>query len=759
MPDSKYDGQVVGAYIAASAPTFQAGQFSSYGDLSKAVEDLIYTRAPGGLEADLASNTTGEAWYVLGTAIEDATKRLGEINTQFAGELKAMKDHLTGEAGDAFNKLGKDLLDKSEEVFSALDGKAYGRTVGNIGHAVQAYASAWWDLVQKYDDHRASEEDRIKDAANLGILNLSQIKDLVEHPPDLQDLIDKLADKTADEISKLDAKVKEDLLRDLKNLTTGLANQYNARGEDLVPLHIIGEKPKASAPPPAAKPADSGKDKGDSDKDKGDSGKDDTGKDKGDSGKSDSGDTDKDDTDKDDSSNDTERRVVPTESGGAEKAGGSGDSERRAEPQKEKLQPAPDTQQKASEAAAKAGQQATDAINSMGGTAPDTGTGTGAGSGTEAAAPGGTAPTDGGVTPATGLASRVPVGEKAQEAADNAKKAIDGIAGNFSDPEAEGAPSGGGGAAAPGGSLATPEAQKALSDAHDATGKALDDMIGKTGDPAAKEALQHAKDAANQAIEGLSDQAGGAGTPSTTSDGPGRGQDEKVALDRQPALDDGQKQQVHEAQSAVDKTMDDMIGKTDDPSRHNALEMAKSAAHEALTNLVDPAQALASRDELLPMAAQDFLNPDGAAGQDTFPAHSAPDLDKLGALTTGTAGGSGGGSIAGLDGLTATETGGGGPGGGTDVATRFDTDTASGQRGASALGVQTPAQPFIGASPAVAGAQNSMGSGMPMGGMGSGMGGMGEQNKEREPQVWLQAGNSAWDDESDAPPSPVLGRS
>ncbi|WP_410611360.1 hypothetical protein [Amycolatopsis sp. lyj-109] len=807
MPDSTYDGQLVGVYNS-SAPAFLAGQYKSYGDLAKAVADLIYTADKGGgVEAGLSSNKGAEAWYVLGLAIADATKRLGEINTQFAAEIKAMKDHLTGDAGDAFAKYATDLLNRSEEVFTTLDGKAYGTTVGNVGHAVQAYAAAWWDLVQKYDDHRAGQERRIKDQGIAGIKSLADLSNDL-YASDMQNLINKIADATAGEITKLDAKVKDDLLRDLQNLTTGLANQYNARGQDMVPIRIIGEKPKESSGAGRGKSGDGkdsghGKDSGDGkdsghSKDSGDGKGSGHGKDSGDSKDSgsgnDSGDS-KDSGDGKDSGsgsggaadvgNAVDKALGKIKGGGDSGSGSSGgtgnDGKSGQEtPQMQKLLPMTDAQKKAGEAAAQAGQQAADAIKGLsGGATPDEAGATGGTPGTESAGSGASPTQSSGPVPVSGKA---PGGQDlaAKQAADKAKKALAGIAG-LDDPEAGDGASGGGGAApgAGGGSLDTPEAKKALSDAHDATGKALDDLIGKTDDPAAKQALEHAKDAAKQAIDGLSGLGDGDGkpgdgspgqdgAPSTTSDGPGQGKDGKVALDRQPALDDAQKQKVHEAQTAVDKALDDLIGNCDDPSRHNALELAKSAADEALTNLVDPAHAERDHEALLPMSAQDFLTPESAR-VDAFPAHAGVDADKLGALTAVTPGGGPGGGgtgISGLDGLTATEAGGGGAGAAASVPAQFDTDTsASMQRGGGVpfqQGTTTPGvQTSLGAvTPGQAGA---MGSGMPMGGMG-GMGGMGaaggDQNKEREPQVWLQAGNSAWDDdESGTPPSQVLGRS
>ena len=46
--------------------------------------------------------------------------------------------------------------------------------------------------------------------------------------------------------------------------------------------------------------------------------------------------------------------------------------------------------------------------------------------------------------------------------------------------------------------------------------------------------------------------------------------------------------------------------------------------------------------------------------------------------------------------------------------------------------------------------------GMPMGGMG-GMGG-GQQQNEREPQIWLKADKDAWTEDPDSSGDPVLGQ-
>jgi uncharacterized protein YukE len=246
-------------------------------------------------------------------------------------------------------------------------------------------------------------------------------------------------------------------------------------------------------------------------------------------------------------------------------------------------------------------------------------------------------------------------------------------------------------------------AGEAIKDAGDAANKALDDALANTTDPEARQALQDAKDKVADAIDGLDPD-----KPSTTSSGPG-------------AEDPEAKQALTDARGTVDKALDDMIGKETDPEAKQALQDARSAVDKAIDGIKPSSSGLD--------AMKDFLG--GGSGSS----------------------GGGGGGI------------GGGPGASQSAAAlpraQFDTDVAQ-QRGYSPAGVQTvsgsPLSPALQGTPAMSSSGTPMSSGMPMG-MG-GMGGMGggQQNNEREPQIWLQADKDAWTDDPDSRDDGVIGR-
>ncbi|WP_244162678.1 large repetitive protein [Amycolatopsis regifaucium] len=321
--------------------------------------------------------------------------------------------------------------------------------------------------------------------------------------------------------------------------------------------------------------------------------------------------------------------------------------------------------------------------------------------------------------------------EARQQALEDAKKAasdaVDGVlAQEGADPEAQ--------------------AERAqLLDAKEAAGKAIDDLIGQTDDPERKEALEDAKGAMSSAID-------------------------KMAAPEHF-------QQVQDAKLAAEKAIDGLGTSSDDPQRREALEAAKSAANDAIDRINDsPDLTGPEHDQALAQAREDATKAiDALAQPDDTPAERQELADAKAAASKaidaigGSAGGSGGGSAMHDFLQPATSAGGdvgggaGGSGGGTGPAPATAGGPSAGKFDTQPLTAGAPVTTQGG--PAPAGAPGGAGAGqqgMPMtpmgpmgGGMGGGAGGQGE--KEREPQVWVQADQGAWGENDDSQ-SHVLGK-
>ncbi|MFD9698002.1 hypothetical protein [Lentzea sp. NPDC059081] len=350
-----------------------------------------------------------------------------------------------------------------------------------------------------------------------------------------------------------------------------------------------------------------------------------------------------------------------------------------------------------------------------------------------------------------------------QDAQAAAEKAIDGITdagtpSTSSDGPAEQAAGGGGGAGA---EPLDQKSAEAYGDAKHAASKAIDDLIAGTDDPVRKAALEQVKETAenaidnavdpghHRAVEDAKDQAQKAvdqlGQPAGSADHQQAVDAARKAIDglddaRDPSAPD-YAERTAAAKAAADQAIDGLAGTDSGPQRAEALDAAKQAVHKAIDSIGSVGGTSASG-----RALEDFLNPATGSG------------------SGGGAGSGGGGGLPSIGGLGESPGGGGTAGASSGPQTHFDTDAAR-QRGLVPPGV--PASVSAGASPGVpaggfpgAGAQGMpMAPGMPpMGGMG-GMGGSPGGDKEREPQVWIQAAEGSWaDDNDDRPRSPVLGR-
>ncbi|WP_340687956.1 large repetitive protein [Amycolatopsis coloradensis] len=317
--------------------------------------------------------------------------------------------------------------------------------------------------------------------------------------------------------------------------------------------------------------------------------------------------------------------------------------------------------------------------------------------------------------------------EARQQALDDAKNAasdaVDGILGqDGTDPAA-----------------AADRAQ--LLDAKEAAGKAIDDLIGDTDDPERKTALEDAKDAMSSAI------------------------DEMAAPEHF--------QQVQDAKLAAERAIDGLGTSSDDAQRQQALDAAKSAANEAIDRINDsPDLTGPEHDQALAQAREDAAKAiDGLARPDDTPAERQELADAKAAANRaidaigGAQGGSGGGSAM-RDFLEPSAPGqgnvAGGAGAGGAPATaggpppgKFDTQPLS-----AGAPVNTQGGPPLSAVPGGLGAGQQGGMPMgPMGGapMGGGGAGGGQGEKEREPQIWIQAEQGAWGENDDSQ-NPVLGK-
>jgi hypothetical protein len=864
MAESK--DNLVGAY-SATAPSFNPSSYTTYEDLLNIVKEIIFTADKGGgVMGSLSNSDPAEAWYSLESNVNAATKRLGEVNEKFAAEIKNMRDHLKGEAGEAFDTYATDMLRESETVWQTLEDKKFGVTIGNVGHVIQATSAAWWEAVYQNAKDLKSQQDLLRDK---GVKTLEDLSDNY-YDAEIQSLINKVVEATNTAVKNASAEAKEKLVSRLQELLTSLGNQYSDRGRELSPIQIVNGELKSNDERFNSGGGGNGNGDNNDNDDEDDEDEDESGGGSG-SGSGSGGGEDYDEgvDDAQDAANEALDQLIEEETdpekkealedakeavnealdgleGGGEgngdgsgsgtgsgsSSGGGGDS---GLPETSSGGPSgagggspggsgsgsgDSARQQALEDAQNAANDAIEGLMSPGG-----GEEAGAGAGGGGVPGGGMSPGGG----SSGSGGSSPEAAKRAKALEDAKKAandaIEGLTGGG------GSGTGGGpGSGVPGGDEYSPEQQKAIDDAKAAAGKAIDDLAAGTDDPARKDALEDAKKAAQDAIGELGEAGGGGGQPPTSSNGPG-GSGEPLDPETAKALQD--------AKETTGKAIDDMIAATDDPQQKQALLDAKEAAEDAIDNLIDPEhqaavadakdaagdaidklgregdsaadkQALqdarnAAReaidgldgtldpndpgyqksvddakskvDEAIDKLAKPGDSPERTAAleQAKEAAHKAIDgIAKSDAAAPGLAkksslddflspsggGGSGGGSAGGGGGggLDIPEFG--GPGG-SDPNSPAQFDVAS-ERGLSPVGQQL-ATAAVAATPGVpAGAMSQGmpmgGGGMPMGGMG-GMGGAGgRQDNAREPQIWMQADPGAWGEDGESEPKPVLGR-
>ncbi|WIX98221.1 large repetitive protein [Amycolatopsis mongoliensis] len=821
MSDSEGTPTLVGQY-SAPAPSFDPSSYSTFETLDAVVSDLVYNS--DGSKATLSKDTTAEAWYRLETDLKAAETALAGVNDKFAKEIKAVKDALEGDAGDAFSKYATAILNISEEVYSTLMKKQFGTNSGNIGHSEQAFADSWWQIHQTADDALANMVSALEDSANSQIQAATDVNQLIQ-----------ISTQLSTEISNARTGVNNALLKDLQNALSKLGQNYYDRGADFVPLYISDGNTATGAPAGsfqqqvnqpkqihAADPAPTGIQNAELNTNK--------------------------------PQQNTLASAQPLAPGETTPGQPTELPAAQTAMPKPALTGAPAEGTPASQGGVNpAEQQALNDAKNAAGEAID------------------------GLTAQTNDPKRKQALEAAKQAAQGA---IDGL----TNPAAQGLA---GGPGSPGdvqqpvtGGGADPAAQQALANAKNAAGQAIDGLIGQSKDPKRKQALEDAKQAAEDAIDGLTNPAGLAGHQ--LAGGPAEGNLEAAknaagkAIDdlakpgdseaRQQALDDakqaamkavgdlgdqpggaddnapaGQQDRgpLMDAKHAAEKAIDDLIGKTDDPDRKHALEDAKHAMSDAIDktaapehfkqvedakhaadkaidglgepgddpqrqHALDAAKAAAEKaigrindapelsgpghEQALEHAKEEADKAiDALCKPDDTPAERQALADAKEAVNKAIDGiGEEKGNAmhqfltssgpkefvpprGGLDGVgghgpVAHEAAGGpvggGPGPGGNPATaggppagKFDTQPYQGGQPANAQGAPVAAAP---------GQSGAASAGAPMGPMGGGMGGgAGNQGeKEREPQIWMQAEHGAWGNEEDCdePRSHVLGR-
>ncbi|QKV73995.1 large repetitive protein [Amycolatopsis sp. Hca4] len=834
---------LVGQY-AGAAPALDPAFFSTVGSIESVVSDLVYNA--DGSKAGASRSTVAEAWYALETDVKSAEQALATVNENFAKQVKAVKDALEGAAGEAFGEYATAILKTSEEVYDTLMKKQFGTTMGNVGHAIQAFADGWWQI------HDASKAVRAQLTNSIVANAQNQVA----------------AAQTAQQVETISAQVTVDLdtmttnmdtalLKDLQNALGALGGQYNSRAADLVPLYISDGDTTTAAPQGSAQqrigagqdpdtkpgrlvrpgPEPQQPQVADSEQD-----------------------AQRADTVPATPTPDTDTGVNPAAPGTTAPGAGmpvpsvesavpgttAGDPQAEQKSAPGSTGTTPDQQQALAGAKQAAGtaidgltaqtddparqqalqdakQAAQGAIDGLTGSPLAGGLDGGAGSPAAAPVPGAV----GGIDPTAGQALT--------DAKNAAGKAIDGLAGKTDDPKrkkalddakqaAEDAIDGLGSPAGAPGQLTGGPAETGVEAAKDAAGKAIDDLA-RPGDSAARQqALADAKQAASAALDGLggdpaaTEGPGAAGTPERAElldakhaaqkaidDLIGRTDDpecRQALQDAKAAVGDAidktaapeHFQQIQDAKNAADAAIDG-LGAGDDQRRH-ALDAAKNAANEAIGQLNDapqlngpehdqavqhakdeaakaidalgrpddtPAerQALAEAKDAVNKALDGVGETEGSSALHDFlkpgePAVKAPPGGLGGGAGGGLGGGAGGG--AGLPATSAGPVTGGGAGVGSagegPTPGKFDTQPFQGGPGAGTQGgLVAPAAsaqvPASGGAP-----MTPMGG---MGGMGGGGGAQGE--KEREPQIWMQAEQGAWGGEdSDEPRSHVLGR-
>jgi hypothetical protein len=851
MPDSP-GAPLVGQY-SAPAPALDPAFFSTLSSIESVVSDLVYNS--DGSKAGASKSSTAEAWYALEKDLKNAEKALATVNDNFAKKIKAVKDALEGEAGEAFAKYATAILHTSEEVYGTLTKKQFGATMGNVGHAAQSFADKWWQI------HSASTS--VRDQLRTSIIDSAQ-KQVAAAQTSQQ--VTALYQQVYNDVSTMSTTMDTALLKDLQNALGALGGQYNSRAADLVPLYISDGDTTTAAPQGSVQQRiGSGQDP---------------------NAKPQETQVPGPPLDPKVANSQLNSQQAPAAPGGTTQNTPPGNAYGGANP----ATPGETTPKEA------------------GGLKPVY---TSVDPADLGAVPGQLGGALG--TPATGqpgpesTLGQSGVSPEQQQALAGAKQAagnaIDGLAAQTNDPArtqalqdakqaAQGAidgltgqPTAGGGSGGPADTPAPgavggidPTTQQALTDAKNAAGKAIDGLTGQTSDPKRKKALEDAKQAAEDAIDGLaaptgapgqltggpaedgveaakdaagkaiddlarpgdsdarqkaledakqaaSDALGDLGEDPASADGPGSTDPQERAglLDakheaqkaiddligqtddpeRKQALEDARNavsdaidktaapehfQQVQDAKDAAGQAIDGLRATGDDPQRQHALDAAKDAASQAIGELTDSPELSGPEHEQALQHAKDAAGQaiDALAGSDDTPAErqaladakeavghaidgigaqdgnsALHDFLKPGGSPSTPSGGGTAGAGGGLGGaLPATSagpvTGGGGAGTGEGPAPgKFDTQPFQGGAGVSTQG--GPLAPAAQA-PASAGAGGAPMS--PMGGMG-GMGGSGSQGeKEREPQIWMQAEQGAWGGEDDDEPrSHVLGRS
>ncbi|MEV7044731.1 large repetitive protein [Amycolatopsis sp. NPDC051061] len=833
MSDSEGTPTLVGQY-SAPAPPLDPSFFSTIEALSAVVGDLVYNS--DGSKAGAGKDTTAEAWYSLESGIKAAEAALADVNDKFAKEIKAMKDNLEGDAGDAFAQYATAILNTSEEVYSTLMQKQFGANSGNVGHAAQTFAAGWWQINDEADAKLVSLTAAIKGNAALQIQAAQDVAQVAQ-----------ITQQQSQDLSTTKTNISSDRLASLQAALGTLGTNYLDRAADYVPLYISDGNTATAAPtdsfqrqvnqPPQQQQQQENKPQQPiytADRKLG--------------------------------IQNTEPNVQlapgentpgqPTEPPAA-LTGAAGPADAGLPPATPGV--SPEQQQALNDAKNAAGQ----AIDGLTGQTDDPARQQALNDAKNAAqgAIGGVAnPAAGGLAGTPGSPGAAPGGvdPATQQALNDAKnaagQAIDGLTGQTNDPKRKQAladakkasqkaiddltnP-----AALPGDQLAGGPGgpgDGALDEAKKAAGQAIDDLA-KPGDSEARQqALEDAKKAAMNAVGGVGDKPGAVGGPGA-ADQQERGQlqDAKHAAqkaiddligktddpDRKHALEDAKQamtdavdktaapehfKQVEDAKHAADKAIDGLREQGADPQRQHALDAAKSAAEKAIAGISDAPelsgpgheQALEHAKEEADKAIDALCKPDdtpaeqqalvGAKdavnkaidgiGEDSgnamhqfltssgSPGEFGPPRGGLAGVGGGhgpvmpeTAGGPGGGPGANGHlpggGPGAEHLAGGGPGPGGNPSTaggpppgKFDTQPFQGGQPAAAAAAGAPV-PASGQAPASAGAP--MG---PMGGMGGGGGNQGE--KEREPQIWMQAEAGAWGNkDGEEPPSHVLGR-
>ncbi|WP_370942284.1 hypothetical protein AB5J62_24545 [Amycolatopsis sp. cg5] len=545
---------LVGEY-SSSSPALDTTQYGTIEALNGVVSDLVFNS--DGSHASLSRATVAEAWYELEKDFNKATKRLGDINQEIAKEIKALKDSLAGEAGDALQKYATDILNESEELYNTLEGRKYGTAVGNVGHAIQAFAGGWWNIIENSDEKRKAADKALRAFAATEIA-------LAKSVP----AVNAIQTNLKSQLESMNNQADDALVKDLQGALSALGAQYNTRGGDFVPLKIINGLSKANdsrytpgvgAPGPTT------------------------------SGGGTSGEGESKNPKLDDIPATTAEGGTPGEEGG-----GDGQSKDTT--------PALDREPVATEGGEGAGKQQAYELDDMPATSTAGGT------------PGGTS---GGTSGGEDTASTAGL-DSAKQAAD---QAIGGLTSPTGDTGAgtgggstggagtEGGSAGGTGSGGVGTGL-SPETQKGLDDAKAAAGQAIDGLSSQTDDPARQQALEEAKNAAGQAIDGLSDPSGAAagGVPAIPTTGGGAGSGGGTSPE-----DERRQQALADAKKAADDAIDGLTdpagaagggtpgipttgggagsgGGTspEDERRKQALADAKKAAGDAIDDLTNP---------------------------------------------------------------------------------------------------------------------------------------------------------------------------